>query len=98
LFAVLFVTATRFAIFGFWQKVEAEAKNRELGSLLEEAAWSDRLVAKERLVRGEDNEALAYLVRASRYVPKSSSPASVVMIAEGYATAVTLAKQGKVAT
>ena len=114
LFAVLFIAATSFAIFGFLQKFEAEkqkqvavaakveaqakerdaekqkqealtakgnleAKNHELGSLLEEAARSDRLVAEEKFQRGEDAEALAYLARASRYVPKSSLPAGAAI-------------------
>ena len=56
-----------------------EAKNRELVSFLEEAARSDRLVAQERLQRGEDGEALAYLARAGRYVPKSSLPAEIAL-------------------
>ena len=114
LFAVLFIAATSFAIFGFLQKFEAEkqkqvavaakveaqakerdaekqkqealtakgnleAKNHELASLLEEAARSDRLVAEEKFQRGEDAEALAYLARASRYVPKSSLPAGAAI-------------------
>src|SRR5271165_151091 len=60
-------------------KANLEAKNRELGSLLEEAARSDRLVAQEKLQGGKDAEALAYLARASRYVPKSSLPAETAI-------------------
>jgi hypothetical protein len=40
-----------------------EAKNVELGSLLEEAARSDRLVAEEKLHDGKDAEAPAHLAR-----------------------------------
>jgi len=68
----LSIAASGFGIFGFWQKQEAEAKNRELGSLLEEAAQSDRLVAEEKLQGGKDSDALAYLARAVRYLPESS--------------------------
>src|SRR5208283_1751889 len=60
-------------------KGNLEAKNHELASLLEEAARSDRLVAEEKFQRGEDAEALAYLARASRYVPKSSLPAGAAI-------------------
>ena len=60
-------------------KANLEAKNRELGSLLEEAARSDRLVVQEKLQGGKDAEALAYLARASRYVPKSSLPAETAI-------------------
>jgi hypothetical protein len=88
------------AIFGFWQKGEAdrqrieaekqkqdavtanvnlEAKNRELGSLLEEEARSDRLVAEEHFNRGETGNGLAYLARASRYTPKSSLSAEAAI-------------------
>jgi WD40 repeat protein len=93
LFAVLFIAASGAAIFGFWQKVEAdrqrieaenrkqdsEARNRELAAMLEEAARSDRLVAEEKLGLGENGEALAYLARASRYVPTSSLPAEAAI-------------------
>ena len=43
-------------------------------AMLEEAARSDRLVAEEMLQGGKDADALAYLARAGRYVPKSSFP------------------------
>jgi hypothetical protein len=56
-----------------------EAKNRELESLLEEAARSDRLVAKEKLQAGDYAEALAYLARANRYLPKSPLPAEAAI-------------------
>ena len=56
-----------------------EAKNRELGFLLEDAARSDRLVAQEKLLGGKDADALAYLARASRYVPKSSIPLEIAL-------------------
>jgi WD40 repeat protein len=46
---------------------------------LEEAARSDRLVAEEKLGRREDGEALAYLARAGRYMPKSSLPAEAAI-------------------
>jgi WD40 repeat protein len=59
--------------------INLNAKNRELSSMLEEASRSDRLVAEERLGLGEDGEALAYLARASRYVPKSSFPTEAAM-------------------
>src|SRR5258708_11267981 len=86
MFGLLAVGASGAAIFGFWQKIEAEkqkqvavaanvnleAKNRELSSMVEEAARSDRLVAEEDLQGGKDADALAYLARAIRYVPKSS--------------------------
>jgi hypothetical protein len=36
--------------------VNLEAKNRELGSLLQEAARSDRLVAEAKLQAGEDGK------------------------------------------
>jgi WD40 repeat protein/class 3 adenylate cyclase/tRNA A-37 threonylcarbamoyl transferase component Bud32 len=58
-----------------------EAKNRELGSLLEEAARSDWLVAEEKLRQGEVGEALSYLARASRYTPKSLFPAQTAITA-----------------
>ena len=61
------------------RKRDSEAKNRELEYLLEEAARSDRLVAEEKLGRGKDGEALAYLARASRYVPKSSLAAEIAL-------------------
>jgi WD domain, G-beta repeat len=61
------------------RKRDSEAKNRELESLLDEAARSDRLVAEEKLQGGKDAEALAYLGRASRYVPKSSLPAEAAI-------------------
>jgi len=48
-------------------------------SLLDEAARSDRLVAEEKLQGGMDADALAYLARASRYVPKSSLPAEIAL-------------------
>jgi hypothetical protein len=50
-----------------------------LGSLLDEAARSDRLVAEEKLGQGEDGAALAYLARADRYMPKSSLPAEIAL-------------------
>ena len=51
-------------------KVEADEQNRKLGSLLEEAARSDRLVAEEKLQGGKGADALAYLARAiRRYLP-----------------------------
>src|SRR5271165_6015458 len=59
--------------------VNLEAKNRELGALLEEAARSDRLVAEEKFQGGNDADALAYLARASRYEPKSSLPAEAAI-------------------
>jgi hypothetical protein len=49
-----------------------EAKNRELRSLLEEAAQSDWLVAKEKLIAGEAPAALAHLARAISYEPIST--------------------------
>jgi WD40 repeat protein/class 3 adenylate cyclase/tRNA A-37 threonylcarbamoyl transferase component Bud32 len=58
-----------------------EARNRELGSLLEEAARSDWLVAEEKLRREEVGEALSYLARACRYTPKSSFPAEAAITA-----------------
>jgi WD domain, G-beta repeat len=114
LFGVLFIGASGAAIFGFWQKIEAdrqrmeaekqkqealnanidaeaqqqearatgdkfEARNRELGSLLEELERSDRFIAEEKLQRGEDADALAYLARVSRYLPKSSLPAEAAI-------------------
>jgi hypothetical protein len=60
-------------------KSNLEVKNRELSSMLEEAARSDRLVAGEKLQGGEDAEALAHLARAVRYVPKSSFPAEAAI-------------------
>jgi hypothetical protein len=60
-------------------KGNLEVKNRELETLLQEAARSDLLVAQERLQRGEDGEALAHLARAGRYVPKSSLPAEIAL-------------------
>jgi hypothetical protein len=66
LFAVLFIAASGAAIFGFWQKEEAddqrsilEVKNRELESMLEKAAWAARLTAEEKLNAGNNTEALA---------------------------------------
>jgi hypothetical protein len=49
--------------------------------LLEEAARSDRIVAGEKLQGGMDADALAYLARAHRYVPKSSLPAEAAISA-----------------
>jgi hypothetical protein len=60
-------------------KVEADEQNHKLGLLLEEAARSDRLVAEEKLQDGKDADALAYLARAGRYVPKSSFPAEAAI-------------------
>jgi len=48
-------------------------------SLLEEAARSDRLVAQEKLQGEHDPDALAYLARANRYVPKSSLSAEIAL-------------------
>jgi hypothetical protein len=59
--------------------LELEAKDREIRSLIEESARSDRLVAEEKLGRGEDGEALAYLSRATRYVPNSSLSAEAAI-------------------
>ena len=56
------------------KSLEAEKQKQRAVRLLEEAARSDRLVAHERFQRGEDADALAYLARASRYVPNSSLP------------------------
>lgn len=56
------------------RKRDSEERNRELESLLEEAARSDRLVAEGKLRQKEDGEALAHLARASRYTPKSYLP------------------------
>ena len=72
----LLLLATIFAGWRWWGEVQArQAAER----LLEEAARSDRLVAQERLQAGDEPEALAYLARASRYVPKSSLPAEVAI-------------------
>ena len=49
------------------------------GLVREEAARSNRLVAEEKLQASEDAEALAYLGRASRYVPRSSLPAEIAL-------------------
>ncbi len=56
-----------------------ETKNRELSSLLEEAARSDWLIAEEKLGGWQYGEALAYLARAWRYVPKSALPAEAAI-------------------
>jgi WD40 repeat protein len=56
------------------RKRDSEAKNRELESLLEEAARSDRVSAQERVSRGDVADALAYWARAIRYKPASSLP------------------------
>src|SRR6266481_2793841 len=86
LFAVLFIATSGAAIFGFWQKDEAEKQTRLAvvaeriaKQQLEEAARADRLVAEEELHGGKDADALAYLARASRYVPKSSLPAEAAI-------------------
>jgi cytoskeletal protein RodZ len=60
---------------------ELEAKNRELGSLLQEAARSDTLVAEEKLQGRKNADALAYLARASRYVPNSPLPPQIALSA-----------------
>lgn len=53
-------------------KNKLETKNRELGSLLQVAARSDRLVAQEKLAAGEAPAALAHLARAISYEPVST--------------------------
>jgi len=72
----VFLLVAAGAVWFYWKAKEAESAAL---SLLEEAARSDRLVAEEKLGRGEDGEALAYLARASRYVPKSSLPAEAAI-------------------
>ena len=47
--------------------------------MLETAARLDRLVAQKNFQRGEDAEALAYLARARRYLPKSSLAAEAAI-------------------
>jgi WD40 repeat protein len=68
--------ATIFAGWQWWGEVQARQAEEKL---LEEAARSDRLVAKEKLQAGQDADALAYLARSSRYVPKSSLPAEIAL-------------------
>ncbi len=49
-----------------------ELKNREMASLLKEAAQLTRLTAEQKFEAGKDAEALAYLAWANRYIPESS--------------------------
>jgi WD40 repeat protein/serine/threonine protein kinase len=79
--AVLFVllcAASIGAYFGFTGRVEAEkqkqdavAKNRELGSLLEEASWASFNQAERQFHLGQWNEGIALLARAVKFDPKN---------------------------
>jgi hypothetical protein len=75
----LLVWALRERALALKQEKILERKNREIGSLVEEAARSDRLLAEEKLQSGRDAEALAYLDRADRYVPESSLAAEAAI-------------------
>jgi tetratricopeptide (TPR) repeat protein len=79
--AVLFIllcAASIGAYFGFTGRVEAEkqkrnleAKNRELGSLLEEASWASFNQAERQFHLGQWNEGIALLARAVKFDPKN---------------------------
>ena len=82
---VLLCAASIGAYFGFTGRVEAEkqkqdavtaqrnleAKNRELGSLLEEASWASFNQAERQFHLGQWNEGIALLARAVKFDPKN---------------------------
>ena len=82
---VLLCAASIGAYFGFTGRVEAEkqkqdavtaqrnleAKNRELGSMLEEASWARFNQAERQFHLGQWNEGIALLARAVKFDPKN---------------------------
>jgi hypothetical protein len=82
---VLLCAASIGAYFGFTGRVEAEkqkqdavtaqrnleTKNRELGSLLEEASWASFNQAERQFHLGQWNEGIALLARAVKFDPKN---------------------------
>jgi serine/threonine protein kinase len=82
---VLLCAASIGAYFGFTGRVEAEkqkqdavigqvnleAKNRELGSLLEEASWASFNQADRQFHLGQWNEGIALLARAVKFDPRN---------------------------
>src|SRR5271165_6007407 len=82
---VLLCAASIGAYFGFTGRVEAEkqkqdavtaqrnleAKNRELGSMLEEASWASFNQAERQFHLGQWNEGIALLARAEKFDPKN---------------------------